>query len=221
MLTLKQIGTRLLQRVPLSNYPYKPFMHKHKCIFIHIPKNAGSSVLALFNDTGGRKHAKYYDFYEANDYFYQQYHKFAIIREPFNRLYSAYKYAASGGNQSIMDVTLQQTIDKRCSDFEGFINNVLCYDFVMQQPLFLPQYLYIFDRQLNCSIDSILTYENLVEDWHNLAMKLTLPTKLPWKNPSKQSAMPRLAESALEKVKEIYHFDYQLLDYVEPIYETS
>jgi hypothetical protein len=213
MLILKKIASRLLRLFPRSHYPYKAFMHKKKCIFIHIPKNAGSSVLASFEDKGGRKHAKWYDFYEANDYFYKKYHKFAIVRAPLPRLYSAYNYAVAGGNQSKMDLALKKQIDDGSRSFEDFIHNVLCYDFVMQQPLFLPQYLYVFDRQLNSCVDSLLHYENLFADWQKLALLLSLPKALPWKNSSNVSELPVLSEQSLTKVSAIYHFDYQLLGY--------
>jgi len=221
MLILNKIASRLLKLFPQSHYPYKAFMHKKKCIFIHIPKNAGSSVLALFNDTGGRKHAKWYDFYEANDYAYDRYHKFAIVREPLARLYSAYKYVVAGGNQSVMDLALKQTIDEKSHDFDSFITNVFSFDFVMQQPLFLPQYLYIFDRQLNSCVDSLLCYETLTSDWQQLALTLSLPKALPWKNASQASNMPILTALSLTKVNEIYHYDYQLLGYKKAVVNNS
>ena len=213
MYSFKRIINALLKRLPVSYYPYKPFMHKYNCIFIHIPKNAGSSVLAAFNDNNGRKHAKWYDFLEANEYFYKRYYKFSIVREPLTRLFSAYKYALKGGNNSYSDQALSLYIKERCSCFSSFIDNVLCADFVMQQPLFTPQYLYIFNRQLQCEADSIIYYESLATDWQRVTSELGCLVELPWKNASNGDSMPVLPPHTLKKVSDIYCFDYKLLNY--------
>jgi hypothetical protein len=205
------------KRLPIAYYPFKPFMHRYKCIFVHIPKNAGTSVLTLFNDTGGRKHAKWYDFFEASDYFFKRYHKFAIVREPLDRLYSAYKYCDSGGNQSKEDIALQSLLRNNSDDFESFIQSVLTYDLMMIQPLFLPQYLYVFDRQNNLILDSLLNYETLVEDWRKLSVTQSFPSELPWVNQSaKEVKTSQLSECALQKVINLYHLDYELLNYELP-----
>ncbi|NMP32958.1 sulfotransferase family protein [Thalassotalea sp. M1531] len=205
---------RIFKRIPLSYYPFKPFMHKHKCIFVHIPKNAGSSVLALFNDKNGRKHAKWYDFYESNDYFFKKYVKFAIVREPVSRLKSAYRYGMQGGNQSPSDLKLKEYIEAHSHDFESFVANVLSYDFVMEQPLFYPQYLFVFDRELNCKVDELLKYENLQKDWHMFSQKYSFPKELPWKNSSqKVKQLETLSDITEGKIKQIYNKDFILLNY--------
>ncbi len=206
---------RLLCRLPLPFYPYKAFMHRHKCIFVHIPKNAGTSVLNVFGDESGRKHAKWYDFYRASNYFFNRYHKFAIVREPMARLYSSYKYAMAGGNQSAEDLAIEQTLKAKCQCFESFVIEVLDSDFLMLQLLFQPQYLYIYDRQLTCRIDTVLNYERLVQDWHLMATKYRYPLNLPWLNASKtkRESLPLLSNEAIAKVHQLYRFDYELLGY--------
>ena len=69
-----------------------PISHKHKVIFIHIPKNAGTSVLEALGiqEFGHRKWFEYqYDY--PNEW--ETYLKFAIVRNPFDRFVSNYEYA--------------------------------------------------------------------------------------------------------------------------------
>lgn len=201
-------------RLPIAYYPYKRFMHKYKCIFIHIPKNAGTSVLTAFGDKNGRKHAKWFDYYESNEYFFKRYHKFAIVRGPLSRLYSAYNYIICGGNQSSGDLALKQQIETLSTDFNSFINNVLSYDFIMLQPLFQPQYLYVFDREYNCVVDTLLKYENIQSDWQDLSLKCCFPKKLPFVNSgSSDKAEVDISDKAYKKVFEYYHLDFKLLGY--------
>lgn len=64
--------------------------HDHKLIFIHIPKCAGRSVSEIFN----QRFDQYTLFYYKNEYkkWYDQYSKFAIVRNPYARLVSMYHY---------------------------------------------------------------------------------------------------------------------------------
>ena len=64
-----------------------------KCIFFHIPKTAGISLVkALFGDLDwGHRDVNYYinvfDKKRFNDYF-----KFTFVRNPYDRLFSAYSF---------------------------------------------------------------------------------------------------------------------------------
>jgi hypothetical protein len=205
---------RLTRRLPFTYYPYKTFMHKHKCIFIHIPKNAGSSVLQLFADKSGRKHAKWYEFYESNDYFFKRYFKFAIVREPLSRLYSAYRYVLQGGSGGKDDLALQKHITANSHNFCSFIEQVLDADFIMLQLLFQPQYLYVYDRQQQCVTDCLLRYESLAKDWQQLAQQQGFAESLPKVNTSNSDKQcQELSETARAKVMQLYNMDYQLLGY--------
>lgn len=76
------------ERVRWSKY------RKAGVVFVHVPKAAGSSISrALYGRGMGHVPAKVLA--ETSDY--QSLESFAVIREPFSRLESAYHYAVSGG----------------------------------------------------------------------------------------------------------------------------
>jgi hypothetical protein len=66
--------------------------HKHRCIFVHIPKTAGNSINRVFG-VGWEDHKdlqRYYD--EVPPEVFGSYFKFAIVRNPWDRLLSDYNY---------------------------------------------------------------------------------------------------------------------------------
>ena len=64
--------------------------HKHKFIFVHIPKTAGSSIGNLFQPGyGGPQIHK--ETYDLN--LYADYYKFTFVRNPWDRWVSEYKWS--------------------------------------------------------------------------------------------------------------------------------
>ena len=76
---------------------------KHKCIFIHVPKAAGSSVETseIFEDqriktgeyVGG--HTTALEYRETYPGKFKNYFKFAFVRNPYSRLVSAFSYLSN------------------------------------------------------------------------------------------------------------------------------
>lgn len=227
---LRALPEKIIRRLPISSYPYCSFMHQYKCIFVHIPKNAGTSILECFGYHGSRWHARYVEYFRANSRFYHRYHKFAVVREPVERLYSSYCYFIKGGNGSSVDKAFRCLIEEKSHDFDSFVLNVLDQHLLMQKTVLQPQYLYIYNQQLECQMDTLLRYETLSEDWQKLAIRYSFPQKLPWLNKShddkdekivvsssnEQSSSPKLSDSAAKKVASFYHFDFELLGYKLP-----
>ena len=58
-------------------------------IFVHIPKNAGTSICRYFNYLA-TYHETIYDFKETFPDKYNSYKKFAIVRNPYDRMVSWY-----------------------------------------------------------------------------------------------------------------------------------
>ncbi len=64
----------------------RDYFDESKCIFVHIPKSAGTSVKnALFPNTKGPGHRMAMDYYLENPKKYEEYFVFAFVRNPFDR----------------------------------------------------------------------------------------------------------------------------------------
>ncbi len=158
--------------------------HKHKCIFIHIPKTAGMSIENSFLQSLGLKFHKgqcpplllsYNENknigppslahltpaqYVAHSYISQElfesYFKFTFVRNPWERAVSIYKYFSY----------------HRMLSFEGFLEYRFPelweerYDFVM------PQVNFIFDQEGNQLVDYVGRFENLKGDFSKIQENL-------------------------------------------------
>lgn len=69
-----------------------PFSIPHKLLFIHIPKNAGTSITKSF-------HMEHFGHHTIEDYMkiypniWNDFYKFCIVRNPWDRVVSCYEYA--------------------------------------------------------------------------------------------------------------------------------
>jgi hypothetical protein len=172
--------------------------HHHKCIFIHIPKNAGQSIenvfLDLLNldwetraplllrpndhpDLGPPRlaHLKSYEYVKYKyipKELYTNYFKFAIVRNPFERVVSIYRYFG---------------YSKKCS-FKEFVNGPFLNELWKEQYWFVcPQVEYVYkNEQLN--VDFICRFENLQEDFQHVCKQIGLPSlRVPHKNKSSKT----------------------------------
>ena len=71
-------------------------IEKYKTIFIHIPKNAGTSIEEYFGNNSFKvqpnKHDNIYDIKKMFPNPYNNYRKFTIIRNPYDKMVSWYFY---------------------------------------------------------------------------------------------------------------------------------
>ena len=91
-----------------NDFPYRKHFTRNKCIFIHIPKAAGTSVLAALGKTKekGRDHVSWQVYKKASSRKFARYYKFTFVRNPYDRALSAYRYILSGGNQGKQDLAI-------------------------------------------------------------------------------------------------------------------
>lgn len=195
-----------------GNFSLKAYDENH-CIFIHITKTAGTSVAkSLFN------YLPYH--YTAIDYrviygtkTFNQYFKFAFVRNPWDRLYSAYRYLKSGGwNEG----------DKRWADqhlalfdsFDSFVKHWLCTDNIKKHRHFWPQHLFICDAKNQLLVDYLAYFETINEDFDEICAKLSIDAKLASHNTNPgESYLDVYDEVSRQIVANVYHQDIKMFGY--------
>ena len=75
---------------------YRGYPDEHRCVFIHIPKAAGTSLTKTLFAAPSR-HLQYTEYERANPKKFKKYFKFTFVRNPYDRLFSAYSFLKKGG----------------------------------------------------------------------------------------------------------------------------
>jgi hypothetical protein len=197
---------------PKGDFSLKPF-DEHQAIFIHITKTAGTSVAkSLFGYLPYHYTAIQYRVFYGRETF-KDYFKFAFVRNPWDRLYSAYRYLKAGGwNEE--DKAWGKRHLSHYDDFNDFVLDWLTLDNIKKHIHFKPQYEFICDRNDNLLIDYLAYFETLNEDFGKIAAHLNISTSLEShnKNPG-NSYMDVYSDHAKSRVAEIYAKDIALFGY--------
>lgn len=194
--------------IAIHGSPILPWQHETKCIFIHIPKCAGTSVLQYFGHKGARAHARSIDYKKFDSKSFSEYYKFTIVRKPLSRLYSTYQYLRRGGNGSWQDKSLAKSLNVS-QDFASFVKNGLSESVVKNELLFWEQSSFIFDDDDTLQVDLVCRVENLSNDFKVIAERFGKAASLSRVNESISSKGKDLGgESVKDKVRELYDRDY-------------
>jgi chondroitin 4-sulfotransferase 11 len=190
-----------------------PISEKHKAIFIHIPKNAGTSIInALEMERSYHRKITYY--IENHNHEYNSYFKFAISRNPWDRVVSCYEYArseksywhASEGN-SIAGVHPDYEILKDMS-FKDTVNLLIESPYTLKHPGWRLQSEFIISNG-EIVLDEIYKAEEL----YKLEEKFDI--KLPFLNKSRDdySYKKYYNKKTAAIIKDIYKKDIELFNY--------
>lgn len=186
---------------------------KLECIFIHITKSAGTSVAkSLFGELPYHYTAAQYRVIYGREKF-GRYFKFAFVRNPWDRLYSAYSYL-QGGGWNDKDKTWAKENLAEFHDFNDFVLNWLTPERLYSHVHFWPQQRFICDRKGKILVDHIAYFENIDDEFKYLSNCLNLPNRLTHTNKSDRiNYTEAYTEEAIEKVRLLYRPDIELLGY--------
>lgn len=186
---------------------------EQQAIFVHIPKTAGMSIVqALFKTTGGHRSALFLKQIFSSDF--DSYFKFTFIRNPWDRLYSAYRFLAKGGiNEHDRNVFEKHL--KQCDSFEDFVLNYLTRKQVLDLIHFQPQSKFLMDESNNIMVDFIGRYENLEKDFLHITRQLNTKVGLPHINKTIGNVDYRsvYTDEMKKRVAEVYQDDIKLFNY--------
>lgn len=183
---------------------------KHKTIFFHIPKTGGNSIYeSLFSkEQWGHRDVAYYRFVFGKKKF-ETYFKFCLVRNPYDRLYSAYCFLKKGGMNK-NDENFNFEYLSSYNSFEEFIEKGLHKKEIINWVHFKPQHLFIQDKKGNLAVDFVGKLENIENDFNKLKTILDKESAmLTHINKSKKENII-LNDFSKNKIKTIYRDDFLL-----------
>lgn len=197
---------------PKGDFSLKPF-DEHKAIFVHITKTAGTSVAkSLFGYLPYHYTAEEYRVFFGKKNF-NNYFKFAFVRNPWDRLYSSYRYLKSGGWNDEDKIWGEENL-KEFDDFNDFVTNWVTAENIKKHIHFKPQHEFICDRYGNLIVNHIAYFETLQEDFGTIAKMLNIETQLAKHNSNPGTTYTSIySEDAKEVVNNVYEKDIKLFGY--------
>lgn len=189
-----------------------PASDKYKVIFVHIPKTGGSSIeqmiapyylysgtVPILQHLTPKKLKKYIDDNKWNNYY-----KFTVVRNPFDKLVSDYKWMIKCGiikNKSFKEfVELAKDIvtNNKYSDNKYYDH-------------FIPQHMYFEDIEY----DYVCRFETLAKDIEIVKKAINCQTKLPHVNKTKKTNYKTYYDDDTRKiVSQLYQKDLEQFNYV-------
>ncbi|MGX9418670.1 sulfotransferase family 2 domain-containing protein [Vibrio sp. WJH972] len=211
-----------LKRTIITNtgYSLKPF-DQNKCIFVHIPKAAGVSVCrGLFHNlAGGHSNIEQYQVVFSKQEF-DDYFKFTFVRNPWDRLFSAYNFLKNEGmNDSDRDWALDNISEYSC--FNDFVKGWLTDSNIYSSIHFIPQYKFLcLPNSDEINVDFLGFFENIQGDFDVIADQLKLNHKplLKHENKTKSSSQKVdyrdfYTDETRKIVAEVYKKDIEIFGY--------
>ena len=203
--------------------------HKHKFIFIHIPKCGGTSVeysllklegveqkslsteqkeqYRLYYMYGGVdvQHRKIDQFKDARE---KNYFTFTFVRNPWERFLSEYFYIKKSNGCECDD------FDKKFPTFEHFVKNngIKCGNYAHD----FPQIDFVFSANQNKLTNFVGRCEDMQYDFDYVCGKIGIPKmKLPYRNPTKHKHYTEYYDDETKQIvaekyaKDIEYFGYK------------
>jgi len=205
-----------------TSAPLAMINREHKIIFVHIPKTGGTSVEKLFDDSFygwdekrslWKQHCSIYQMQSVYGIDIRSYYKFAIVRNPWDRAVSDYKWwtrPSSPFFNFLKNTTLEDYLLIR-NGYEK-INHL--NDSTGRADHFYTQYSFVEIDGRNC-IDRIIRFENLQQDFNLVCDEVgERRQQLPHTNKTNRKHYSEYYnQKTIDIVSQKYHKDIEYFDY--------
>lgn len=199
-------------RVPFDIQRRCPHWQKAGVIFVHVPKAAGVSVSrALYGRPLG--HFQATDIRRVCPDIFAKLHTFGVVRHPTQRLYSAYRFARTGGTteMSIKHPAIYRT--EVFSSFDRFVGEWLVkQDVTALDGVFRPQHHYLYDEN-QVIVDQVIPLEHIGNGMRILSARLGREIVLGHHNKSVEQPLDTLSPETLAIIFELYKKDFEIFNY--------
>ena len=199
----------------MGRFFYNPFtkeMIKKKILFIHIPKAGGTSIAtALYGKASG--HPYLYQYYLANKHFTKTFYKFCVVRNPYDRLVSAFSHISNGNSNPELKLLFKELNIKSFDDLIFNLNDKIIYKKICKKTAhFRSQYEFIHHR--NVCMDEIFKFEDFNSIEQSLNKQLNQKISIKKLNTSKRTHYrDYYNDFSIKVVKKIYKKDLEMFNY--------
>lgn len=214
--------------------------HKYRVVFIHIQRTGGTSISRVFREFDDKlqyqlaldpalkqpKHPLARNLRAAMGRgLFDDYVKFAVVRNPFDRMVSWYAIMAKDTVESLspgmardevnFGKKVLRAVQRRAQSFDEFIALPQEGADGLFERFHTPQFDYLSDDQGRLIIDHVLRFENLSEDFNALAREIGFEGCLPHRNRSirKESYRDYYNPSTREEVARRFKVDLDRFGY--------
>jgi chondroitin 4-sulfotransferase 11 len=195
---------------------------EHKFIFIHIPKTGGTSIEALFDQSFygwddkfclWKQHCSIHQMQSVYGIDVDSYYKFAIVRNPWDRAVSDYKWWTRP-NSPFFDFLNNTTLEDYLLIRNGYEKINHLNDSTGRADHFYTQYSFV-EIGGACVMDCIIKFENLQQDFNIFCDQIGMPQqKLPHTNKTNRKHYSEYYnQKTIDIVAQKYHKDIEYFDY--------
>jgi len=190
---------------------------KYRFVFIHIPKTGGTSLAEpAYRDSSGALtgilgesdysqagHILARGLKERMGERWDDYFKFAFVRNPWDRMVSLYHYF-------LQDSEKQSTaLGERIAACEGFADFCVRLDELEPDAHFWEQLAYLADSEGNMLVDCVGRFEHLDEDFEKICARLGMPAV----------TLPHLRQTAHRDYR--HYYDARTVDVIAARYKND
>lgn len=194
-----------------------PISDNLKLIFVHIPKNAGTSVIkSKVGDFYMIGHDSISQIKNKEPKKWEEYFKFAIVRNPWDRIISNYEYSKMEKSYwhqtSYPNATHVDYHTLKDKTFDECVNMLYQDRSSLRHQGWKPQYIWISDDEKNLLVDKVFYYETLNTDEE---FKKLIPDleRLNFSLRKSENYKDYYTEDLVRKVSEIYEYDINLFKF--------
>lgn len=213
------------------------FNHKNKIWFIHIPKNGGSSIRNWLDleseslkigqrkyDRGTRIHSnfRFQSEYNSNFKTFEDYFKFCIVRNPWDRAVSIY-YNYIKDNKQPYFYKWNVNPNPKFGDIDNFKkwfldvyynlykfnDNKISYSNRPLHFLFLPQYYFVIDKSGSIAVDFVGRFEDLKSSLDRVQHQFRI------------FETPPVLNSSEKKYPYTHYYDDELIDKSHSLFKSD